>query len=105
VLEAIEQQNRVTIEAVTGFRAEVERRFDDLERRHDMRFQTLEFAIRELGARVSALEVGMQRNTEEIHGLKLEVARLADAVRGKAEARDVAALAERVARLEARVGP
>jgi len=125
VLEAIERQNRVVSEGLTGLRAEVERRFEDLGRRVDARFQTLELAIREVGARTSALE-GQLKTLEgkidalegkidalggkidavesEVRDLRREVARLSDAVRGKAEAREVAALAERVARLEARIG-
>lgn len=107
VLETIEQQNRLAMEAVSGLRAEMTRRFDGLEA-----------AVLDLGHRVKALEVrvgaleeavrknseDIRKNSEDIQRLREQLAELTGVVRGKAEAKDVAALAERVARLEARVG-
>lgn len=100
VLETMEQQNRVTMEALTGLRAEMTRRFDALE----AAVLDLGYRVKALEIRLSTLEFMVKQNTDELARLKAEIAHLAEVARGKVEARDVAALAERVARLEARVG-
>lgn len=103
VLESIQLENRVVAESVTGLRAEVRELIG--------RFDTLEAAVLDLGLRVQALEIRVstleftvKQSTIELAAVKAEVERFAAVLRGKAEAKDLAALAERVARLEARVG-
>src|SRR5256885_14704106 len=117
----MELQNRLSMEAFTGLRTEVHEMRAEMTRR----FEALEAAVLNLGHRVQALEarvgsleaktgsleakmgsleLAVRHNTEELVTLKAHVAYLAEVSRGKAEAKDVAALAERVARLEARVG-
>jgi|GEM_PF-3727978 len=56
LLEQIQDQVRAVAEGQIGLRAEMERRFDDTERRINARFETLELAIRSLGGRIGALE-------------------------------------------------
>jgi predicted nucleic acid-binding Zn-ribbon protein len=125
VLEAIEQQNRLVMEAADSHRAVLERQIGELRGEMNARFETLEAAILELGRRVAALEArvsaverrmealegrmdtleaSVRKNSDDIQRLREQLAELTGVVRGKAEAKDVAALAERVARLEARIG-
>jgi predicted nuclease with TOPRIM domain len=107
VLESIQLQNRIGMEAVSGLRTDMQAMRSEMTRR----FDTLEAAVLELSHRVKALELrvtaleeAVRKNTEDIQRLREQVAELTVAVQGKVEARDFAALAERVARLEARVG-
>src|SRR5262245_43631141 len=104
-------ENRAVAEQVTGLRDEFLRRLDEGFAKVDRRFDTLEAIVLDLGhrvkaleAKVEALEVAVRKNSEDIQHLRAQVAELTGLTRGKAEAKDVAALAERVARLEARVG-
>ena len=111
VLEAIEQQSRLAMEAAASNRVALERQIAEFRSEVEARFEILESAILDLGLRVKTLEIKIgtlelvvQNNTEELRSLKKEIAHLTEISRGKVEARDVAALAERVARLEARIG-
>lgn len=56
LLEQIQDQVRAIAEGQIGLRAEMERRFEDADRRSNARFETLELAIRNLGGRIGSLE-------------------------------------------------
>jgi chromosome segregation ATPase len=56
LLEQIQDQVRGVAEGQIGLRAEMERRFDETERRINARLETLELAVRNLGGRIGALE-------------------------------------------------
>lgn len=104
VIEAIETQNRSTLDAIASLRNEMDRRFIELESRLVARIEALEVAVRQLAAQVQKNSEDIRKNSEDILLLKAQVDNLTSAVHGKVDARDFAALEGRVAALEDRVG-
>ena len=97
VLERIESQMQVVVEAVVGLRESMESRLSALEARLSERIGVLEQVVRRNSEDI-------KRNSEDIRMLCEEVAQLRRDFERRAELARVSALEERVARVEAKVG-
>ncbi len=97
VLERIESQMQVVLEAVTGLGGRLEAGLAGLEARLSERIVVLEQVVRQNSADI-------QRNSADIRSLREEVAQLRRDFDRRAELARVSALEERVARVEAKLG-
>lgn len=111
LLEAIEQQNRATIEAVFSTRDELRREFNEKFERVDQRLSTLEFVARhhtslleQHGERLTSLETKVDVLQEDVRVLQKDVRHLTGLLETKADKAQVDRLEERVTALEARLG-
>lgn len=95
ILERIEEQQRVVIEAVTSNREALERRMDEQGQKLSSRIDVLEIAVRSLAADV-------RQNTADIRQNSADIQAVAIKLDTRAEAGRVAELEERVEVLESR---
>ncbi len=69
ILERIEAQQRVVIDAVTMTREALERKLDDVGRRLSGKIDVLEFAVRKNSADIQTLTVKVEKNSADIQHL------------------------------------
>jgi hypothetical protein len=79
ILERIEEQQRVVIEAVTSTREELGRRIDALDTKLSSKIDTLEFAVRKNSADIQSLseKLGTKADSGRVSALELTVQTLA----------------------------
>jgi methyl-accepting chemotaxis protein len=73
LLEDIQGQVRLTMEAVTSFRAEFRREIDKLRTELSQRIDNLELAVRQNSQDIHELKADVRQNTEDIRQLKADV--------------------------------
>jgi chromosome segregation ATPase len=118
LLEQIQEQNRATIEAVWSLDQKMERRFEEESGKNELRFQSLEAAVRFNSEQIRKNSEDIRKNSEDIRELSDGLTRLAtsmdalarrmerveEAIGIKADAAVVAALDARLRRIEERLG-
>jgi chromosome segregation ATPase len=118
LMEQMQEQNRATIEAVTSLEQRMNARFDEMDRKSGLRFESVEAAIRLNSDAIRKNSEDIRKNSEDIRllaermdefGSKIDaltrrVERLEELLGMKADAADVSRLEERVRRLEERLG-
>ncbi|MGQ0507681.1 MAG: hypothetical protein ACT4TC_20455 [Myxococcaceae bacterium] len=97
ILERMEEQNRLTYEALMGFRREVADQFAQLEQRLTLRIEALEFAVRQNSEDI-------RKNSEDIQKLFGLVSDLSAELKTKPSMEELRKLEVRVAKLEQRLG-
>lgn len=101
LMEQVLDQNRATIEAVKSLEQKMDRRFEEADRKNELRFSTLEAAVRQNSADI-------RKNSEDIQTLQTQVSALQGAVTDlQSDMRDVKhrldELVGRIERIEAKL--
>ena len=103
VLENIEQQNRVTIEAVQAVEHRLIAHFDEKLGAIEQRLSVLEFVVRKNSDDIRKNSEDIRKNSDAIVALQQEVHRMADILGADRDENAIASLERRVKALEDRV--
>jgi len=102
LLEDIQGQVRLTMEAVTSFRAEFRSEIDKLRTELSRRIDSLELAVRQNSQDIRQLQADVRQNTEDIRQLQADVRQNSEDIRQlREEIRSMRELLERKADHEA----
>jgi len=102
LLEDIQGQVHLTMEAVTGFRAEFRSEIDKLRTELSQRIDILELAVRQNSQDIRELKAAVRQNTEDIRQLRSDVHQNTEDIRQlREEIRSMRELLERKADHEA----
>jgi predicted nucleic acid-binding Zn-ribbon protein len=104
LLEDIQGQVRLTMEAVTGFRAEFRSEIDKLRTELSRRIDNLELAVRQNTQDIHELRAAVRQNTEDIRQLREEIRRMRELLERKADHEALLKLQTRVEVVERRLG-
>ena len=104
VLERIESQMQMVVEAVTGLQQQLVTGLSALESRLSDRISVIEQVVRKNSEDIRRNSEDIRKNSEDIRQLREEVAMLRRDFDQREEVARVKALEERVARVEAKLG-
>lgn len=104
LLEDIQGQVRLTMEAVTGFRAEFRSEIDKLRTELSRRIDILELAVRQNSQDIRQLQADVRQNTEDIRQLREEIRSMRELLERKADHEALLKLQTRVEVVERRLG-
>jgi len=104
LLEAIQEQNRATIEAVYASKQELAQRMDEMRRELTLRLEIVEAIVKKNSEDICKNSEQIRLNTEELGRHSEELRRIAAMLERKSDQASLIALEKRVAALEKHVG-
>jgi len=104
LLEAIQEQNRATIEAVYASKQELAQRMDEMRRELTLRLEIVEAIVKKNSEDICKNSEQIRLNTEELGRHSEELRRIAAMLERKSDQASLIALEKRITALEKHVG-
>ena len=104
LLEAIQEQNRATIEAVYASKQELVQRMDEMRRELTLRLEIVEAIVKKNSEDICKNSEQIRLNTEELGRHSEELRRIAAMLERKSDQASLIALEKRITALEKHVG-